>query len=353
VNSAGCLCSSFLKPEQTPALKRVLTGGTLLTNSPTIAEIQTAAASLKGRIVSTPSITLNSSRIAPHLPDGSNVCMKMELFQQAGSFKSRGVILAIDAMGDDEKAAGVTAVSAGNHALAVSWGAKNAGLSAKVVMPKTADSIRVEGCKTLGAEVVLMDDVGAAFEECNRQVEEEGRTMLHPFDSPFMTLGAATCGLEFAKAHPDLEVAVLPIGGGGLISGMACAIKQAIPNCKIIGVEPFGADSMWQSFEKGEPVHLDGVNTIADSLGAPMALPDTFAIAKRYVDEIVRIEDDSMREAMGILYHGLKLVAEPACAASTAAVMGTLKEQLTNKRIGVIACGSNISLQKFTNLIGA
>ena len=322
-------------------------------NAFSIPEIETAAATLKGRIVATPSIALNSSRIAPHLPKGATVYMKLEAFQQAGSFKSRGVVLAIDAMSKSHKASGVTAVSAGNHALAVSWGAKNAGLSAKVVMPKTADVIRVEGCKALGAEVVLMENVGDAFQECNRLVEEEGRTMLHPFESPFMTLGAATCGLEFAKAHPDMEVAILPIGGGGLISGMACAIKQFLPNCKIIGIEPFGADSMWQSFEKGEPVHLDRVNTIADSLGAPMAQPDTFALAKHYVDDIVRIEDDNMRETMRILYHGLKLVAEPACAASTAAVMGPLKQRLENRKIGVIACGSNISLQKFTALIAA
>ena len=321
--------------------------------APSIAEIETAASSLQGRIVATPTVTLNSSRIEPHLPDGSTVHMKLEAFQQAGSFKSRGVILAIDQLSDAEKAAGVTAVSAGNHALAVSWGAKMAGMSAKVVMPKTADSIRVEGCKALGAEVVLMENVGDAFKECSRLVEEEGRTMLHPFESPFMTLGAATCGLEFAKTHPDMEVAVLPIGGGGLISGMACAIKQALPNCEIIGVEPYGADSMWQSFEKGEAVHLDGVNTIADSLGAPMAMPETFAIAKHYVDEIIRIEDDDMRSAMRVLYDGLKLVAEPACAASTAAVMGPLHKRLAHKKIGVIACGSNISLQKFTKLIGA
>ncbi len=321
--------------------------------APTIAEIATAASSLSDRIVATPTVTLNSSRIEPHLPNGSVVHMKIEAFQQAGSFKSRGVILAIDQLSDGEKASGVTAVSAGNHALAVSWGAKTAGMSAKVVMPKTADSIRVEGCKALGAEVVLMDNVGDAFNECARLVKQEGRTMLHPFESPYMTLGAATCGLEFAKARPDMEVVVLPIGGGGLISGMSCAIKQALPNCEIIGVEPFGADSMWQSFEKGEPVHLDGVNTIADSLGAPMALPQTYGIAKQFVDEIIRIEDDHMRSAMRVLYDGLKLVAEPACAASTAAIMGPLQKRLAGRKIGVIACGSNISLRKFSKLIEA
>ena len=319
----------------------------------TLEEIKAACIALEGRIVNTPSLTLNSSRIAPHLPVGSTVHMKMELFQQAGSFKARGVVLGIDAMGDEQRKSGVTAVSAGNHALAVSWGAKNAGLSAKVVMPITADKIRVEGCKALGAEVVLTENVREAFKEVSRLEREEGRTMLHPFESPFMTLGAATCGYEFANAHPDLEVMLVPIGGGGLISGMSTAIKLLNPKCEIIGIEPFGADSMWQSFEKGEAVHLDGVNTIADSLGAPMALPDTFSITRKNVDEVVRIEDADMLLAMRYLYDALKIIAEPACAATTAAAMGPLKKRLEGKTVGVIACGSNISLNKYIRLLEA
>ena len=320
-------------------------------SAPTIPEIERAAEQLQGRIVDTPSITLNSDRIHEHLPSGSTVSMKMELFQQAGSFKARGVLLAIDAMSQEQKQAGVTAVSAGNHALAVSWGAKNAGLSAKVVMPKTADSIRVEGCRALGADVVLMDDVAQAFAEANRLVEDEGRTMLHPFESPFMVLGAATCGLEFIRAHPRLDVVLVPIGGGGLISGMSSAIKQIKPDCTIIGVEPFGADAMWQSFETGAPVTLDKVDTIADSLGAPLSLPDTYGITRQYADRVLRLNDDAMRDAMKVLYDGLKIVAEPACAATLAAVMGPLKGELEGKTVGIIACGSNISLRKFTNIL--
>jgi len=319
--------------------------------APTLEKIKAACQSLRGRIVATPTLTLNSSRIAHHLPRDSTLHMKMELFQQAGSFKSRGVLLAIDAMDDAQKAAGVTAVSAGNHALAVSWGANIAGLSAKVVMPKSADRVRVDGCKALGAEVVLAENVSEAFVEVARLEKDEGRTMLHPFESPFMTLGAATCGYEFATAHADLDVVLVPVGGGGLISGMSTAFKLLNPKCKIYGVEPFGADSMWQSFKKGEPVRLDGVSTIADSLGAPMALPDTFTIARNNVDEIIRIEDDQIRSAMGYLYDALKIVAEPACAATTAAAMGPMKERLEGKTVGVIACGSNISHAKFARLL--
>jgi len=322
-----------------------------VTNIPTLAEIDAASAALSGRTVATPTLALSSTRVTPVLPADSSVHMKMELFQQAGSFKSRGVLLAIDALNDDQKAAGVTAVSAGNHALAVSWGAGNAGLSAKVVMPNTADPVRVEGCRTLGAQVVLTENVEAAFQEVERLVAQEGRTMLHPFESPYMTLGAATCGLEFARARPDMEVAVIPVGGGGLISGMASAIKQALPDCTVIGVEPFGADTMWRSLQKGEPVSLERVATIADSLGAPMATPNTFAIINEHVDEVVRIEDDEMRQAMRVLYDGLKIAAEPACAATTAALMGPLNRKLAAKKIGIIACGSNIGMNKFNSLL--
>lgn len=315
--------------------------------APTVAEIEAAQARLLGRIVATPTLTLNMSRLASTLPEGANIHMKMELFQQAGSFKARGVLLAIDALSQAEKDAGVTAVSAGNHALASAWGAADAGLSAKVVMMKAADPVRIHGCKALGAEVVLAEDVQAAFATVERLVAEEGRTMLHPFESPFMTLGAATCGLELARSRKTLDVAIIPVGGGGLISGMAPAIKAIHPNCKIIGVEPFGADAMFQSFAADAPVQLASVNTVADSLGAPMSLPGSLTIAKQYVDRIVRLEDGEMIAMMRKLVDGLKLLAEPACAASLAAACGPLKETLAGKEVAVIACGSNISIEKF------
>lgn len=318
--------------------------------APTLVEIEAASETLAGRIVATPTLTLNSQRLTPHLPTDSKVHMKMELFQQAGSFKARGVLLAVDALDADQRAAGVTTVSAGNHALAVSWGAKNAGISAKVVMPDSADKIRVDGCKALGADVVLVKNVEEAFAEVDRLVEAEGRTLLHPFESPHMTLGAATCGLEFARSRPDMEVAVIPVGGGGFISGMSTAIKLALPDCNIIGIEPFGADSMWRSFERGEAVELERVDTIADSLGAPMARPNSFAITRANVSEIIRLDDDELRSAMKLLYGGLKIIAEPACAATTAAVTGRLKERLAGRNIGIVACGSNISLNKFNRL---
>ena len=314
----------------------------LMTHSPSLEEIRSAAAALRGRIVETPTLTLNSSRIAPHLPEDSRAHMKMELFQQAGSFKARGVLLAVDALDEAQRAAGVTAVSAGNHALAVSWVANQAGISAKVVMPKNADPIRVEGCVALGAEVVFGENAAHAFASAEHLVQKEGRTMLHPFESPYMTLGAATCGLEFIESRPDMDVVLVPVGGGGFISGVSTAIKRVKPECEVIGIEPFGADSMWQSFDRGKVVTLDQVTTIADSLGAPMSLPNSYAITRQNVSEIVRIADDEMRRAMKLLLDALKILAEPACAATTAAATGPLRERLRGKNIGLIACGSKI-----------
>ena len=317
------------------------------------AAIAAAAARLDGRIVATPTLRLNQARMHRHLPAGCDAHMKLELFQQAGSFKTRGVLLAIDALDETSRAAGVTAVSAGNHALAVAWGARDAGLSAKVVMPRTADPVRVAGCEAMGAEVVLVDDVGVAFATADALVRDEGRTMLHPFESDAMMLGAATVGAELARAVPDgLDAAIVPIGGGGLIAGMAVGIGSVHPACEIIGVEPEGADSMSRSFRVGEPVRLEAVRTIADSLGAPMALPLTYEAARRTVSRIVRLPESAFPPAMRLMFDALKLVAEPACAASLAALTGPLREEMAGRRVAVIACGSNISLERFAAIAG-
>ena len=174
--------------------------------------------------------------------------------------------------------------------------------------------------------------------------------MMHPFEAPHMVLGAATCGAEYVAQAPDADVFVIPIGGGGMISGMALAIKNLRPNAEVIGVEPVGADSMSQSFAAGKAVRIDKVDTIADSLGAPLAMPLTFGIARKYVDRIVRLEDDALRAAMLDYQNILRITAEPACAASLAAIMGPLKTELAGRNVAIIACGSNISLERFCTL---
>ncbi|WP_259782501.1 threonine/serine dehydratase [Aestuariispira ectoiniformans] len=319
--------------------------------APSLNEIKQAANSLQGKIVNTPVVKLSSDRIAPYLPDGAEMSIKLELFQQAGSFKARGALLSVEALNEDERQRGITTVSAGNHALAASWAANKAGVHAKVVMTKTADPIRVAGCRAQGAEVILVEDIHAAFDEVERIKQEEGRTFVHPFEGRYLTLGTGTCGYEYATQVPDLDVAIVPIGGGGLISGMSTAFKAMNPKIEVIGVEPFGADSMYRSFQSGQPEKLEKVQTIADSLGSPLAMPYSFAVAHAHVDRVVRIEDEDMLRGMAVLYDALKIAVEPAGAASTAAAMSVLKEELAGKRVGVIACGSNIGADAFAGYV--
>ena len=198
---------------------------------PTPDDIAQARTVLAGRVVRTPVLPLTSDRVTEILPTGAQVSMKLELFQQAGSFKARGALLGIDRLDADQRAAGVVAASGGNHALAVAWAARASGVNAIVTMPKAADPVRVDGCRNFGADVRLMDDIAAAFAEMEKIAEGEGRTTLHPFEAEHMILGAATCGAELIADCPDLDLVVVPVGGGGLIAGMATAIKQVRPGC--------------------------------------------------------------------------------------------------------------------------
>ncbi|WP_400087750.1 threonine/serine dehydratase [Yoonia sp. R78084] len=319
---------------------------------PRLNEIVAAKAQVQADLIETPILPLTSARWHGLLPEGADVTVKLELFQQAGSFKARGALLGMRNLDAAQRAAGVVAASGGNHALAVSWAAKAAGVDALIAMPQATDPVRIAGCQALGATVTLHDDMAAAFAAMN-VAADAGRTLMHPFEGAHMVLGAATCGYEYATQAPQIDTYVIPVGGGGMISGMACAIKQMNPDATVIGVEPFGADSMSQSFEAGYPVQLDRVATIADSLGAPLALPLTYGVSRAYVDRIVKIEDHDMLAAMDIYQNILRFTAEPACAASLAATMGPLRAELAGRRIGIIACGSNISLERYGALMQA
>jgi threonine dehydratase len=247
----------------------------------------------------------------------------------------------------DALARGVTAVSAGNHAMAVGYAARALGTTAKVVMPRTASPARIEGSRAYGAEVVLVEDVHAAFAKVKEIEAQEGRTFIHPFEGPLTALGTATLGLELLAQAPDLDAVIVPIGGGGLCAGVAAAVKQASPRTLVFGVEPEGADSMHRSFRAGKPESIDKVRTIADSLGAPYAAPYSFALCKRFVDDLALVTDDQLRAAMGLLFRSAKLAVEPAGAAATAALCGPLRERLAGKKVGVIVCGANIDAATF------
>ena len=319
-------------------------------NFPTLQDIVDARTIIQNDLVKTPIAPLTSDRLIGLLPQRSSAFIKLEHLQQAGSFKARGAFIGMKQLSDDQKNAGIVTVSGGNHALAISWAAAKLNISAKVVMPSHVDPVRIEGCKTLGATVVLCDTIAEAFSTMTHISEDENRTVMHPFEGEHMTLGSATCAAEFLEDCPNLDALIVPVGGGGLISGMSLGTKLYNPNIQVFGVEPFGADAMFQSFQTGEITNLEKVDTIADSLGAPMTAPYSLALARSHVDEIVRITDDELRDAMRHMMDGLKILAEPACASSLAALIGPLHKTLEGKRVGIIACGSNISIERFQKL---
>lgn len=316
-------------------------------HTPSLDDIRAARERLGEHVRETPVWPWRGDAIARAAGADTQVLLKLELFQYTGTFKVRGALLNAMALTPGEKRRGVTAVSAGNHAIAVAFAARAAGTSAKVVMPKTANPARVALCRAYGAEVALAADVYAAFDEVERIRREEGRTFIHPFEGELTVLGTATLGYELCRQAPNLDAVIVPIGGGGLIAGVASAVKRMQPACKVFGVEPEGADSMSRSLKAGSPQKLERVATIADSLGAPYALPYTFGIVQRCVDEVVTVPDAALQHAMGLLFADMKLAVEPAGAAATAALCGPLRERLAGKRVGVIVCGANIDLATF------
>ena len=320
--------------------------------APTPAAIREARARLGDLVVETPVWRWRSDTLAAELGADSEVVLKLELFQHGGSFKPRGALCVMLDLAPDALARGVTALSAGNHAIAVAYAARALDTTAKVVIPKTANPARVARCRALGAEVVLVDDIAAAFDRVREIEAAEGRTFVHPFEGPRTALGTATVGLELVEQAPDLDAVIVPVGGGGLAAGIAAAVKQLRPACLVFGVEPTGADSMHRSLLAGRPQSIDAVRTIADSLGAPHAAPYSFALCRHFLDDLVLVDDDEIRGAMALLFGEMKLAVEPAGAAATAALRGPLRERLRGRRVGVIVCGANIDAATFCRHLG-
>jgi threonine dehydratase len=319
--------------------------------APTLPEIRAARERLGDLIVETPVWWWRNRVITDRVDASTQVILKLELFQHTGAYKPRGALTVMLGLDRATLAPGVTAVSAGNHAIAVAYAARVLGASAKVVMPKTANPARVAACRSWGAEVELVENVHRAFERVHEIEATERRTFVHPFEGPRTALGTATLGLELSAQAPDLDAVIIPIGGGGLCAGAATAVKLALPRCQVFGVEPEGADSMRRSLAAGKPQAIEAVRTIADSLGAPHAAPYSFELCRRALDDLVLVSDDEMRRAMGLLFRGVKLAVEPAGAATTAALLGPLRERLQGRRVGVIVSGANIDAATFARLV--
>ncbi len=312
---------------------------------PDIKEIRALREQLQVETILTP--VLRCAAIEALIGGETQVYAKLEFLQCTGTFKARGALATLYRLNEEQLRAGVTAVSAGNHAIATAFAAKTVGTTAKVVMIGSANPSRIASCRAYGGEVVLVDDAHKAFEEAERIQEEEGRFFVHPFEGPSVALGTGTVGLEICEQVADFDALVVPIGGGGLIGGIANAVKQLRPDCEIFGVEPEGADSMYRSRAAGEPQAIERVGTIADSLGAPFAMPYSFGLTEQNVDRLVLVDDDQLRRVMGFLFRAMKLAVEPACVASTAALLGPLRDELRGKRIVLVMCGSNIDWNTF------
>ncbi|MEO5509796.1 MAG: pyridoxal-phosphate dependent enzyme [Longimicrobiales bacterium] len=312
-----------------------------------IDEIRDAAEFLRGRIHRTPLLSARS--IGDRA--GVKLWLKPENLQRTGSFKVRGVLNCIRQMSDDQKARGLVTISAGNHAQAVAWAAAAEGVAATVVMPENASPAKVEASRGYGANVVLHGDMFGAFKRMEDLRDEHGYTLLHPFDDPAVMAGQGTVGLEICEDLPDVDVLVVGIGGGGLISGIATAMRALRPGVRIVGVEPFGAAAMTEAMRAGEPVRLERIDTIADGLSAPAASARTLEHVRALVDDVVLVDDAAITNAMHALLERAKLLAEPAGAAATAAVLAGVAGCRPGDRVVCVVSGGNIDLQRMRTLL--
>jgi threonine dehydratase len=278
---------------------------------------------------------------------------KAEHLQKTGSFKPRGISTRIAELSPAERERGVITLSAGNAGQAYAWAGAALGVPVTVVMPKGAVRSKVEACQGYRAEVVLHGEhVGETFAEMERLRDERGLTFCHPFDDPDVIAGHGSIGLEILEDLPEVDVVVVGIGGGGLISGVAGAIKQARPGARIYGVEPTGSDAMSRALGAGEPVRIEPVS-VADGLGAPFAGAWTLAMVQRYVDQIVLLDDETILMGMRFAAERMKQVLEPAGGAALAAVLAGRLPIRSGDRVCVVLSGGNVEIGRLGALMEA
>ncbi|HUL73154.1 MAG TPA: threonine ammonia-lyase [Vicinamibacterales bacterium] len=282
---------------------------------------------------------------------GFDVRLKAELFQRTGSYKIRGPLNKFTFLSEEEKRRGVICSSAGNHAQGVALAARIHGIHAVVCMAANATPSKVQATRAYGAEVVLH---GTIWDEANERakelVRERGYTYIHPFDDEQLIMGQGTVGLEIVRDWPDVDVVVVPIGGGGLISGISMAVKSANPRARIVGVESSGGPAMKRSVEAGRLVTLDRVDTIIDGLRVKRVGEKTFEIVRQYVDEVVALPDEQIFDAVVWTMHHAKLVPEGAAAAPVAALLHGLVKAPAGSKVVAVLSGGNVNLDQLKGL---
>lgn len=288
---------------------------------------------------------------APKINPDSNIYLKTENLQITGSFKVRGAYYRMSQLSDEEKAHGVIACSAGNHAQGVALAAQKSGIKAVICLPDSAPISKVEATKSYGAEICLVDGVyDDAYAEALRLKDEKGYTFIHPFDDENVIAGQGTIGLELIEQLDNMDAVIVPIGGGGLISGVAFAVKALNPKIKVYGVQAAGAPSMLNSVHSNEIIKLDNVSTIADGIAVKEPGQNTFKYCSEYVDEIVSVTDDEISAAILALIEQHKLIAEGAGAAAVAAAMFN-KLPIKGKNTVCLVSGGNIDVTILSRVI--
>ncbi|MEO8336764.1 MAG: threonine/serine dehydratase [bacterium] len=315
----------------------------------TLQDIRDAHARISGTVHRTPVI---GSRTLASLAGAARVELKCESLQKTGSFKARGALNKLSHLSADERARGVVTVSAGNHAQALAWAAEQTGVRCTVCMPAAAVQSKVDASRGYGAIVMLEGTSMDAFQKARDLASSEGFVFVHPFDDDHIIQGTGTVGVELLEQSAEIpDVVVVPIGGGGLIAGVAVAIKESSPSTRVIGVEPTAATVMRQSVDAGQALRVMPEPTIADGLSAPMAGERNFAIVQRYVDDIVLVTDEEIVHAMQMLLSRCKLLAEGAGAAATAALLAG-KIPVAGKKVVALVSGGNVDLQRLAVAIG-
>ncbi len=282
---------------------------------------------------------------------GNKIFFKLENLQMTGSFKERGAVNKLMSLTADERARGVITASAGNHAQGVAYHATSLGIRSKICMPIGTPLIKISSTKSYGAEVILYgSNFDEACEEAERRRQAENLTFVHPFDDDAIIAGQGTIGLELLEQQPDLEAIIVPIGGGGLIGGVACAVKETNPNIAVVGVETARIASMKAALSAHAPVTLPAAATIGDGIAVRRAGDRTLPLVEKYVDEIVTVDEEEIANAILLLLEREKTVAEGAGAAPVAALLNR-KTSLQGKRTAVVISGGNIDVNFLSRII--
>ncbi len=271
---------------------------------------------------------------------GTNVFVKYELFQKTGAFKVRGAFNKMLCLSDEERSRGVVAVSGGNHAQAVAYAASVLGIDAVILMPENTPVVYLEATRGYGAKVDLRPTIAEAFAEIKRY-ESEGMVFVHPFDDPLVIAGQGTVGLEIMDDVPDATDVIVSIGGGGLASGVAAAVKGVNPEVKIWGVETVGADAMSRALAVGHPVDLASITSIAKTLGAPAVSDATLEMAQKNLESVTVVTDAEAVEAMVFILERLKVMTEPAASCTLAAAVRLKENFSSDSNVVLIFCGGN------------